>query len=116
MITKFRAWYINEKCLAPVNDINFEKGIVNEHDVWRFFNEVILMMSTGLRDRKGAEIFEGDVVVNDRGERGYIKLTKHGFVFVKRIDTDEHAYYTHGIGAGAPFEIVGNIHENPELL
>lgn len=114
MMPKFRAWYKEEKCMAPVNDINFEKRIVNEHDVWRFFDEVILMQSTGLHDKNGIEIYEGDIVnvstpyiddlTNEVVEychtRAYYDV---GSFMLGNFDTDK-------------IEVIGNIHEHSHLL
>jgi len=73
--------------------------------------QVILMQYTGLHDKNGKEIFEGDIVVPFYTVAGY------GSKQVVRW----------GIGAWEPFngncdsdhtdryEIIGNIHQNPEL-
>jgi len=74
--------------------------------------DVTLEFSTGLVDKNGVEEFEGDVV----------KLYGEAFV-VKRLDSGEyigdnsdmkHGLLSHYELKGA--EIIGNVHENPELL
>ena len=72
---------------------------------------------TGLTDKNGKKIFEGDIVKINLYEPsrfyeiGYIKYDyfKTRFVFC----TDEGDY---GIDITCVFEVIGNIHDNPELL
>uniref|UniRef100_UPI001C92CBCB YopX family protein n=1 Tax=Paenibacillus terrae TaxID=159743 RepID=UPI001C92CBCB len=64
------------------------------------------------KDINGTEIYEGDIVENIYKEIGFIKNSKDAFCFNRK----ERNFYLSGIGAGSPFEILGNIYENPELL
>lgn len=78
----------------------------------------VVMQFTGLKDKNGKEIYEGDVVtwqgVNDvRGEayfeRGRFLVRNH---YVTHYDDPSDAF-----GEGAKtLEVIGNIYENPELL
>jgi hypothetical protein len=74
-----------------------------------WFGDVVVMQSTGLKDKNGKEIFEGDVIESQSGRAkvAWNQLTC-GFDPCCR-DKD-------GSEAGAACEIVGNIHENPALL
>ena len=76
-------------------------------------HDVVLMQSTGLKNKNGKEIYDGDVVRGDRHGRVYLAKCDEGcagfFPFVD-VDYDATSYYD------SPLEILGNIYENPELL
>lgn len=76
------------------------------------FNEYIIMQSTGLKDKNGTEVFEGDILVG-----GHVIAWSRGRLIAHYTDSsgglsDEHeqdlCYET--------VEIIGNIYKNPELL
>lgn len=69
---------------------------------------------TGLTDKDGKKIFEGDIVLYARDEElGQISYHESEAMFVVEFDTwltdFDHMY-------GKDLEIIGNIHDNPELL
>ncbi|HCR3094333.1 YopX family protein [Enterococcus faecalis] len=122
MIPKFRAWDKNTNDMVDVKTIDLEKDgsigcIVDYNGINLDVSECILMQSTGLKDKNGVEIFEGDVLyyipfeshINDSivvFEKGSFckKMLRNGkLTSVKFIDSEE-------------YEVIGNIHENPELL
>lgn len=119
---KFRAWDKETKTMIDVSLIDFKKReLVGEH--WKFgetnfmsFDEIELMKSTGLFDRNGQEIFEGDIVrvldstytVFYDNERGSYRLKPHD----DRWNVDYMSNFSHG----GNFEVVGNIYENKEYL
>lgn len=90
-------------------------------DDWQESENFILMQSTGLKDKNGKEIFEGDVVVMDGWRRQVVTFgtqeVEEDFGSV-RIYRGFNLY----LGGGYPnavmstFEVVGNIYENPELV
>ena len=63
---------------------------------------------TGLVDRNGREIYEGDIVVTDYGT-GPVEYSGVGF----SVDCDSISEYWE---TSQSIEVIGNIHENPELL
>lgn len=85
------------------------------------FEDVKVMQFTGLKDLKGKEIYEGDIVKvhEDYLDDTNLEADKIGVV---EFDLDEIAYTFAGFFQAAlynekiHFEIIGNIFENPELL
>lgn len=93
--------------------------IIDEDSVagdWIVNNDINLMQSTGLKDKDGQEIFEGDILYGYDGE---------DFWEIVEFDTEEgkwirkDIWYNSKLGLSENnefMEIVGNIYENPELL
>jgi hypothetical protein len=70
-----------------------------------------IMQYTGLKDKNGVEIYEGDIIEFD-----YLKYKLRGDV---RWDQRRALFYTCGYGGSGVSthgNIIGNIYENPELL
>lgn len=134
MIPKFRAWYVlAEEMIDEILVISFvRKEIIGKFrdgstsvplkfEDKRNGEDVILMQSTGLKDKNGKEIFEGDVAVMNGWRRQVVTFgtqeVEEEFESV-RIYRGFNLY----LGGGYPnavmseFEVVGNIYENHELL
>ncbi|WP_376765759.1 YopX family protein [Enterococcus faecalis] len=147
MIPKFRAWDKKYKKMMKVNQIDFEKKTVwleadngdheNRHTLTREFKDVILMQSTGLKDKNGVEIFEGDVVnihwfytdydpetlgaIENEATAEKVVITKEfgnlGFWWNSGDDWVDLATLALTVQLHEEsFELLGNVHENPELL
>ena len=126
MRPEFRAWT--------------EEGEVMYYDVYPFkddtlllsydeiaFDEVpasdfILMQSTGLLDKKGSEIFEGDIVKYEAGCNTVTEEVVYDKIFAGFGVKDADAVIIFTFGELAEdidlhsLEVVGNIYENTELL
>jgi uncharacterized phage protein (TIGR01671 family) len=89
-----------------------ENGIIWEEPD---FNKCVLMQYTGLKDKNGKKIYEGDifdggvVVAWNNGMSGYY-VTKNGEGF--HLSHEQHVLN----GRIKHREVIGNIYENPELM
>ena len=132
---KFRAWdkKINKMIVAPI--IPKTQWILYLNDIFREDLQpyLIFMESTGLIDSKGKEIFEGDIVKVHKftqelgenmgvseGEKEFIakiNFSVYGGIFLSAKNNDSCPLWEYEDGFHEEsLEIIGNIHENPELL
>lgn len=131
---KFRAWQKNYKRMLKVSAIGFDdngatfvrvdngksafpRSSVYFHGVkdWPL-DALELMQYTGLKDKNGVEIYEGDVLQYETDYdlmRFEVKWNKDTLMWeaVSQVIVDEPLYYKNGF-----IEIIGNIHENRDLL
>ncbi|MGP5429324.1 YopX family protein [Enterococcus malodoratus] len=125
MIPKFRAWWIQDEVMTHIDTLEFLQGGIRVSDgCWheKFLgDEVILMQSTGLKDKNGVEIFEGDVVNYDDGEFSYIgSVKKDCYQFyingIEPVDSYDFIDVSNTFDGTTSLTIIGNIYENLELL
>lgn len=113
---KFRAWLTLEK------EMLYDFTTFTDHYTDDFNNtikyhqenDLVLMQYTGLKDKNGVEIFEGDIVKEViGGEIAYVVYKKGSCSFTLE-------YKANVIGDGLHYdshiEIIGNIYENKELI
>jgi len=117
---KFRAWDHQNNSMFYPHEIYFDEGLKNIRALDTMANYIengrprfMLMQYTGLRDRNGREIYEGDIVEQqsewDRiTVRGEIVFSRGIFV-VRDCGCQEHLL-------NETAEVIGNIYENTELL
>jgi uncharacterized phage protein (TIGR01671 family) len=139
-IPKYRVWHKIEKRFVDLRSIDFEldnigydcQGEAHYYDVAKF-DEIVFQQFTGLMDKNGKEIYEGDVVNVQRSfTRPYVKdgkieyktidgglevgqviwwMIKAAFIIVyKGYDDMEDFSYCYSC------EVIGNIFEHSELL
>ena len=126
MKPKFRAWTEEGKAMYydayPFKDdtllLSYDEIAFDEVPA----SDFILMQSTGLLDKNGNEIFEGDIV---KYEAGCNTVTEE-VVYDKNFagfgvkDADANIIFTFGELAEDidlhSLEVIGNIYKNPDLL
>lgn len=119
---KFRAWDKNNKRYRYKHSfILSDTGKVIEYDNGeRLYMPYIVEQYTGLKDRNGEEIYEGDVLGGDWLEcyiawcnkcKQFQMFTVFGCM---ACSGDVHWYEV--VEDDGKLEVIGNIHENPELL
>ncbi len=129
---KFRAWDKKGKKMIEIDNIEFtwKKGkfkggkvlYVCSKEGYEFdCNNVILMQFTGLKDKNGKEIYEGDVLRYGNKEDDiiiqivWIDLSDNGFKIIRQVNKNIiHDIRIYRFDEQA--EVIGNIYKNPELL
>ena len=122
MKPKFRAFWLKEKIMTNIDAIYFlEGGIKVENGCcYSEFAEdgnVVLMQSTGIKDKNGVEIYEGDIV--EITEHPFDKDGSFNNNFVIEWSNESLTYLAGALILARlkPYITVkGNIYENPELL
>lgn len=134
MIPRFRAWDKRKNVMRDVAVLHFTKnGKTNFIEYWKTPSELksyhvrnlVLMQSTGLKDKNGVDIFDGDVVQAEQyltttipvRINGIVKYSNKYTMFYLDNGSERHDLYMQSLGGSIyNFEIIGNIYENPELL
>ncbi|HHA9190118.1 TPA: YopX family protein, partial [Streptococcus pneumoniae] len=149
---KFRVWHhelgrlMSVKCMffqdSEIEEFELNDTLMNDY-ITAYPDEIELMQSTGLFDRNGKEIFEGDILKfndewNEYCHEGYVDGSVEGVNYVEVVRSeicfefgktkypdsslfilmeDEQLNFKDFIKSeDFEFEIIGNIYENPELL
>ncbi|EAD4080742.1 hypothetical protein EI618_10295 [Listeria monocytogenes] len=121
---EFRAFVKRKKEMFPVTDLRFnryEKDAVGVSgcgdpyctmcDDWYNFDDVLLMQYTGLKDKNGKKIFEGDICWDEHNEcYGVVKFEDAKFLYLWENIAENLWEVADDI------EVSGNIHGNLDLL
>ncbi len=115
-VIKFRVWDIEMKMW--INNIGMSKNNILSHGNSKRFH---IMQFTGLKDKNGVEIFEGDKIVNN----DYPNVLIVGFndesasfcgSKTNDFETKNYFWFFNDVIISDGWEIIGNIYENTELL
>ena len=125
---KFRVWDKQDECYAYSNnsdvdllyietDGNLTYGVYsNEYEDMSYIpeSEVIIEQCTGLKDINGKLIYEGDILDNISIDEQYeVRWDEDTARFCCITDNEIYDFDNFDVTA---FEVIGNIHENKELL
>ncbi len=141
MIPRYRAWDKETKTMNGMAEIYRNRN--QEIELRPRDENIILMQSTGLVDKHGKEIFEGDILKfndewNEYCHEGYVDGSVEGVNYVEVVKgeacfefgktrypesslfiymEDEHLSFAELVkNKDFGFEIIGNVYETPELL
>lgn len=123
MIPKFRAWDKDHKYMEYTDKnliVSFgDNGNVDATDLSNIYStcngmqNFELMQSTGLKDKNGTEIYEGDIVKNIYDEIYVVKWFDAAFYLEEKYNG---GFDYHELHFEDNKKVIGNIYENPELL
>lgn len=127
MIPKFRVWDKLDKEIYGVEEINWFNGefdfIGDAITFKRDADEVELMQSTGLFDKEGTEVFEGDIIAIEVEEietpinAKIFQNNKIGMLMFHVFEDNEDVPMVELLEDNSvAFAVIGNIYENKELL
>lgn len=110
---KFRVWNDMQKCYSQDDHYIDEDGQLNTS------GKYIVEQCTGLKDKNGKLIYEGDICIPAKDMvdiAGEIYRAESGAYFIKGkmksgMEYDFGIYWHHYM-----YEVIGNIHENADLL
>ena len=108
------------KCYMTSSVCDFSYGDNGDRIRLGCFVEVIpdtVCQFTGLRDKNGKRIFEGDIVKTDKfNEPNKLYVITYDELMGAFIGDNENFYFTTFDGDSNLFEVIDNIHDNPELM
>ena len=131
MIQKYRAWDTkNNEMFKDIFAITeggevvvVEQEFVTCAPDYVFVDHLVIMQSTGLKDKNGKEIFEGDIITNGID---IVDIKRHQTLGFYTIVDGRESFFGDSISIEGfeedveeftqITEILGNIYENPELL
>jgi uncharacterized phage protein (TIGR01671 family) len=123
---KFRAW--DDTLLKMWEPLTLEQIAKGNFTSTNWY-QLHIMQYTGLKDKNGVEIYEGDIVdngytiiysFNSKREFRYVGIVrydvKNGCLVINNIDGQSKRLTQKTIDKTLTVKVIGNIHDNPELL
>ena len=126
MIPRYRAWHLELGKMMLIKNMWFQDGSVEELElndavmndyITAYPDEIELMQTTGLCDKEGTEVFEGDILHHQ---------IQTEYTFIVKYDKDKGRWYGDGLSRTYRiditkeflpyYKVIGNVYENPELL
>lgn len=123
---KFRVWDKDEKCWVSFVDDTYDyvwaltldgqfiytsKDRIYPQEHW------VMTQYTGLKDKQGIEIYEGDIVDYNNKFKLLIEFSDVNASFIaKRVSDETMLMNFRKNMAEERLEVIGNVYENPELL
>ena len=135
---KFRAWDVENNRWIYKDGYTLDELCANGYEIAEKLNVLVWLQFTGLHDKNGKEIYEGDImkvldrdwsdaekdtkilIVYYRNDR-YILINKAGIEESEKSEPNIYSKEWYEVSlfreyGRDKFEIIGNIYENPELL
>lgn len=139
---KFRAWLKKFNDIQHVDNINFADDMrielddeISPYEKYAYIEDYVLMQYTGLKDKNGKDIYEGDIIQftwdsdscwgKSGTYLGYIRFDRGAFevVYIGKVRERRFREGTECFDDLKPFmdwsvevKVIANIYERPELL
>lgn len=126
MTPRYRAWHLELGRMMLIKNMWFQDGSVEELElndavmndyITACPDEIELMQTTGLCDKEGTEVFEGDILHHQ---------TQTEYTFIVKYDKEKGRWYGDGLSCTYRiditkkflpyYKVIGNIYENQEIL